>query len=475
MSEWKSGACAAVAVLGVAAAALGQESGAGQASGAGQETVAGPAAVQPGEAVHPSRWRHATVGEELGGVEAGGMFPERPRPLMPYLQMADRFGMKASKPGALIESDPVSRAADAVKARLAEIGLRYSFEQAFTVATMTEVVKGNPTVGAYLFSAAGNWTVFDSDELSGTSGWMSFKVNGGAGLGADWEEENPKTNIGAFAAPNNDYYRISVAMEEVAWGQSFAGGKVVVFAGMVNQSNYMDINKYANSAHGQFLNAALVNSQVLPMPGNNLGVQAQWQPVEGFYAMFGVGTNNQGLGESPFDDVSGEDMSYVGELGWVMKDVMGLGPGTYRVQPFAATTGGEAGGGVCVNFEQQLGAHSPLGVFARAGWGSEAIGEIPGNAQAQVSGGLAMLAPFAKDGAFSARNNDFLGVGLVWTRTGDLAEFVNRDEYAVEMTAVFQLTPTMTIQPDLQFVWDPAKNPDRGPAMVAQLQLNVAW
>jgi len=33
----------------------------------------------------------------------------------------------------------------------------------------------------------------------------------------------------------------------------------------------------------------------------------------------------------------------------------------------------------------------------------------------------------------------------------------------------------MKLQPDLQIVWNPAFNPDAGPALVAQLQLNLAW
>lgn len=38
-----------------------------------------------------------------------------------------------------------------------------------------------------------------------------------------------------------------------------------------------------------------------------------------------------------------------------------------------------------------------------------------------------------------------------------------------------QLTPLMKLPPDLQVVWNPAFDPDPGPATVFQIQLLIAW
>ena len=35
--------------------------------------------------------------------------------------------------------------------------------------------------------------------------------------------------------------------------------------------------------------------------------------------------------------------------------------------------------------------------------------------------------------------------------------------------------PTIKLQPDLQVVWNPAYNPNAGPALVGQLQRVMAW
>jgi carbohydrate-selective porin OprB len=304
---------------------------------------------------------------------------------------------------------------------------------------------------------------------------LSAKAVGDFGLGADLDDQSPRANIGAASSPNNNYRHNHIGVQEMAWAQSFFDGHFVAMAGLINQTNYLDINRYANSAHGQFLNSALVNSQVLPAPSNNLGLNFQWQPVDGFYAMLGLGPNNQQLGQNPAHDVSNENFSYVGELGLVVSDLWGLGQGTYRLQPFTATFDGKSGNGIALNLEQQLGAGSPLGAFARVGVGDHVTGSIPGGVQAQASAGLAMLAPFGQRGPFSYHNNDFAGIGFVWSEVVDDPTFEHRNEYGVELTMAIQLTPSATIQPDLQFVWDPVSNPDSGPAIVAQIQLNIAW
>ena len=392
--------------------------------------------------------------------------------------MANGFGTNALKPGALIQSDPISDAAQAVKSELVKIGFRYSLEQNIMMAAESNRVQGDPVTSAYAHDFFGNWTIFEADEFGGTCGWLTYKATGASGLGVNLDEQSIRSNIGAVVSPNNNYHGVEYAIEQCAWAQSFIDGEFVFMIGQVNQTNYLDINRYANSSHGQFVNSALVNSMVIPAPGNNLGVNLQWQPTDGFYMMLGVGPNNQGPGDNPWREVSADNVSYCSEFGFIFKDVCGLGQGVYRIQPFLATANGDAGGGVAFNLEQQLGSRSPLGVFARAGFGDNATAKVPGAVKTQVSTGIALLSPFIERedrDYFAQANNDFAGVGFVWTQPAVGPGQFHSDEYALEFTCAFQLTATATLQPDLQFVWDPINNPDGGPSTVFQLQLNIAW
>src|SRR5208282_4325671 len=160
---------------------------------------------------------------------------------------------------------------------------------------------------------------------------------------------------------------------ELAWQQSLRHGEIVVVAGMVGQNNYIDRNAYADSGRGEFINSALINSQVLPLAQYNFGLNLQWQPVDEWYTMAGGSMGNAPAGDAPWTDFSGENWSLPGEIGYAPRDFLGLGPGVYRIQPFAAGADGTTGGGLCFDFQQQLGADSPLGWFGRYGFGNSKV------------------------------------------------------------------------------------------------------
>jgi hypothetical protein len=146
----------------------------GESASQGTEPVVGA----PAEEVEPdsdpsSRARHSAPPIYKPPPESHPrdiLFPSVPRPLQPYLQMANRFGTHASHPGALIGYDPVSDAAQWVKSELAKSGIRYSFDQTLVGTSMSDRVKGDPVIGAYAYSFFGNWTIFEADELGGTCG-----------------------------------------------------------------------------------------------------------------------------------------------------------------------------------------------------------------------------------------------------------------------------------------------------------------
>ena len=73
-------------------------------------------------------------------------------------------------------------------------------------------------------------------------------------------------------------------------------------------------------------------------------------------------------------------------------------------------------------------------------------------------------------------SNDLLGVGFVWSQPSATTQTIHHgNEYVLETFYALQLTPTMKLQPDLQVVWNPVYSPEAGPAVVAQLQLSLAW
>jgi porin len=277
---------------------------------------------------------------------------------------------------------------------------------------------------------------------------------------------DPRTN---YNWSNVNGFRVP----ELAWQQSLREGEVVVVAGMVSQRNYLDGNAEAHTARGEFMNSALVHSQVLPLTEYNFGANLQWQPRDEWYAMLGAAAGNAVAGRAPWTDFSWGHWSLLGEFGYAPRDFLGLGPGVYRLQPFLAAAGGPTQAGLGFNLQQQLGPHSPCAWFGRFGFGGS---EVVAAAAAQVGTGLVVQAPLQAAGLVPKWSNDLLGVGFVWSQPRATSETVyHPNEYSLESFYALQLTPTMKLQPDLQVVWNPAYSPAAGPAVVAQLQLNLAW
>jgi carbohydrate-selective porin OprB len=401
-------------------------------------------------------------------------FPTTPPVLMPYLANLDEYGNTAIQPGPVFSIEPFSEAAQSLKYGASELGLRYSLYQSFTTVNMTDVASGASALQYYTATFFGKWAMTEVTS-EGRSGWLSTEANVQLGLSSASQTQSPQGNLGTIANPLATVFGPNgFWMSELAWQESLAGGKVVLLAGLVDQSNYLDANSYANNSQGQFLNSAFVNSGVLPFPFNNLGLNVQWQPSEAWYLMFGSGANNQLAGNSPFANLSFQDWSYLFELGLTPKSVLGLGPGVYRLQPFLATVGGRTQAGVGLNAQQQLGQNSPFAWFGRFGVGGTQV-TLDG-ADAQIATGLVLQAPLKYAGLFPKLSNDYLGAGFVWSQPVAVNEpAAHSNEYGFEATYVLQLTPLATLQPDLQVIWNPANNANTDCNVIFQLQLNLMW
>jgi porin len=365
---------------------------------------------------------------------------------------------------------------------------------------MTDVKQGDNALAFYTLSFPAKWAIFSTAEGS-TAGWLSSQMGVKVGLDKAGNSQSAQSNLGTLTDPTGVWSGVNgLRVQELAWQQSLFDGRLVAVAGMVNQGNYFDANTYANSGRGQYFNSALINSMVMPLPAYNLGANLQWQPLSDWYGMLGGSVGNAPAGQLPWTDFTWNNWSLLGEFGFAPKDVFGLGPGVYRIQPFVAQAGWVAQttytvtapgttnstsvtvnsptnspvqAGLCFNLQQQLGQDAPVGWFGRFGLGGS---QVAAGAAAQVATGFGIRGPLACAGLFPSRQNDTAGIGFVWSQPSwSASPAAHQNEYVVEAGYVLQLTPFARLQPDLQFVWNPANNPNADHALVFQLQLEIAW
>ena len=410
-----------------------------------------------------------------GAFEGVDWFSSTQPGLAPYLSGLDEYGNTAVQPGALVPSEPLSRGVQQLKYTLANYGFYYNLAQAFEYVTLTHVPPAAHDLGYYSYNFFFKQSVFHVQH-TGTAGWVSGELYGGAALGAASRQTTPAAALRSIADPAASVWGLyGVAVAELAWQQSFADRRVVALAGVIDQTNYLDTNAYANFSFGQFQNSAFVNSQVLPLTAGNLGLNLQWQPHSDFYAILGVGPNSAPAGSPPWKRLSSDDMSYLLEAAFVPSDLGGLGPGAYRLQPFAATVSGVTQAGVGLNLNQQLGRHSPLGVFGRFGVGGETVTNI-GGARAQVATGLVVQSPLRRLRLLREATADIVGLGFMWSQpSANRRPAAHENEYGVELLYLFQITPTAYLTPDAQVIWNPANNADLGNSVIFQLPLVILW
>jgi hypothetical protein len=401
------------------------------------------------------------------------LFPATQPRLMPYLATLDELGNTAVAPGPLVDIFPFEGLAQGSKYRASEIGLRYTLSQTVNYAGLSQAETGASDLGYYSFKLLTKWAVFD-DPAAGTAGWLSTQINAKTGLDTASQTQDPQTNLGTLTKPTGVFsVQNGFRIPELAWQQSLRGGELVLLAGVVSQGNYFDVSTYANTGRGQFINSALINSMVMPLPGFNFGVNVQWQPSQNWYALLGASAGNASAGQTPWTNFSWDDWSVSAEVGYAPDDFLGLGPGVYRIQPFLAQTGGPIQGGLCFNLQQKLGENSPFGWFGRFGVGGS---QVSSGASAQVGTGLVMQAPLSHIGLAPRLINDLVGAAFVWSQPSATTKTVyHRNEYVFEFFYTLQLSPATRIQPDLQIVWNPVFNPDPGPSAVFQVQIILSW
>jgi len=211
---------------------------------------------------------------------------------------------------------------------------------------------------------------------------------------------------------------------------------VGVTFGIIDSTDYLDENAYANDEYTQFMNPALTNGPNVFLPSYDLGAAVEWD--RGQWSMRGVAMN---IGKNE----DGNNFSFVGlQAGYKVKN--GFGEGNYRLVVAGANaefldptaTSKEARAGGLISVDQQIG--NRLGGFLRLGWQTD---DAAVDYKAIYSGGVDIK------GATWGRNDDNIGLGyayLVGGNTGISNSQIFEAYYRWKFGEVFGLTADIQYQ-----------------------------
>ena len=406
-----------------------------------------------------------------GACSGWRFMPDTPQKFMPYLDMLFVPGNTCVEPGALVDDDPLSTGAQKIKSALSRYGLQYDLTASYNyTAIHPKPHHHRSEFSSFNWMLSGTWFLAkDCDNSQGV--FLTFEADWGTGTNFSERRSSAQRSLGTLTNPQGSLRGGNgVTLPQLALGYSGFDGKWVAMAGTLDLSNYFDQNAYSSSWAGGLMNDSFVNNPCLPLTWANLGFMTAWQPCKNFYAMYATTSTNTQLNHNPFSHLSTNYWAHLGEIGFISEDMMGMGPGTYRLQYTLTDHHGKIGSGCGINIQQQMGKNSQLGMFARAGFMDQDAASVTG-VKCAASTGFMLRSPFRGTGWSSASNYENISFGFLWQRAASSQNPVaHKDEYGLELSTVVQITPTFFLQPDVQYIFNPVHATDKDGAFVLQMQ-----
>lgn len=191
---------------------------------------------------------------------------------------------------------------------------------------------------------------------------------------------------------------------ELAYEKSIKNFSISI--GLLDSTSYVDTNEYANDEHTQFLNAALINNPVVPLPSYNVGIYFHYELRQDL--IFSL----------LYMDAEPES----GNVGIIQFEFSGNG---LNIKPYYSYVFGGKGKGFGVSGDATLSEN--LGIFFRFG---------AGNSQTFLSGG------------FELRNlifKDKIGFGYAYLNEGKKGE-------VLELYYSIKLSQYLSVSFDVQYL-----------------------
>jgi porin len=307
---------------------------------------------------------------------------------------------------------------------------------------------GEDDAASGIFRVFGTWTVVGRGEKD--TGSIVFKGESRHRLGTDAAPSELGFEAGYVGLPGAPYNDEDWWLTNLFWQQRLGGGRFTLLAGLVDATDYLDIYGLINP-WSHFTNLVfLTGSGTMPAPNQGLGFAAGAMLSDQFYVVGGLADSNGDPGspgdsfESFFDD--SEFFKHV-ELGWTSSQER-IYLDNVHVTFWHADERDDAGvpDGWGLNFSAARYADGWL-PFLRAGHSDDG-GALLENS---VSAGI---------GRYRQANGDLVAVGLNWGEPSEDFGSDLDDQYTAELFYRLQLSQNFALTPSLQFVVDPATNPD---------------
>jgi porin len=315
-----------------------------------------------------------------------------------------------------------------------------------------------------VFRFFGTWTLLGRDTPD--TGSLTYKLENRHRL-ASIAPQALASQIGYAGLTASTFSNAGWLLTNLFWRQSFDSNRWAMVAGIVDTTDYVNVYGLV-SPWTDFSNQAFSNFSAIPAPDQGLGAALRVMITDNVYVLGGVADAN-GDPADPGDSFQSffDEREYYKhiEVGWVSSfaerftDNIHLTLWKMDARTAAGIPDGQGG---AFSFSKRIGERWLP--FLRIGY-SDGGGGV--TLERSVSAGV---------GYFRQSKSDVLGVGLNWGQPSEKTFGPGlRDQITAEIFYRIQLFPHMTITPDLQYLRDPALNPNVTDLWVVGLRARLSF
>lgn len=320
-------------------------------------------------------------------------------------------------------------------------GLQLGFDYNALYQGASDTLPGNDdqaASGALRFF--GRWTLFGRDTKN--HGSLVFKVENRHRLGTGISPSQLGFDIGYNGITGTLFSDVNTVLVDLNWQQAFNDGRGGLIIGRFDPNDYMDVIGYANP-WTTFSNLSVLVNTSIALPDSSAGIGLGHWIKDQWFILGGINDANGVIDEVDFFEHGSEFFSFV-EFGWTQSRVQRY---TNHVHATFWHVDERQDAGVPESEGVVIGANWSVFeewmVFGRAGWSD---GGAP---LANTTATAGVMYRFFK--------RDLLGIGFNWS---DPSDNTLRDQYTTEVFYRFQFAQNLAFTPSLQWLIDPALNPD---------------
>jgi porin len=301
----------------------------------------------------------------------------------------------------------------------------------------------------------GRWTLFGRGTKN--HGTLVFKVENRHRLGTDIPPSQLGFEAGYSGITGTLFNDVGTFLGDLNWQQAFNGGRGGFIVGRFDPSDFMDITGHANP-WTTFSNLAVALNTSIALPDFSFGAALGHLIGDQVWVNGGANDANGVIDEVEFFEGGAEFFTFL-ELGWAPSRKQRY---TNQAHVTLWHVDEREDAGVPESEGIALGANWTFDekwmVFARAGWSDGAAPLMNATATAGVMRRV--------------HKQDLLGLGTNW---GDPSDDTLRDQYSTELFYRFQFSQNLALTPSVQWLVDPARNPEEDNIWVFGLRGRLAF